>query len=85
VFAMALTTYVNRIAPPREHTPTLSMGVAMNHVAAVVMPFAGGLAWRYVGYELTFLIGAAAAAVSVLVALRIPRRRAPGAEPDQGE
>ena len=33
-----MTTYVNRIAPRSEHTPTLSMGVAANHVAAVTMP-----------------------------------------------
>ena len=39
VFAMALTTYVNRIAPPSEHTTTLSMGITMNHIAAVTMPF----------------------------------------------
>jgi hypothetical protein len=32
VFAVGLTTYVSRIAPASEHTPTLSMGVAMNHV-----------------------------------------------------
>jgi MFS family permease len=73
VFSMALTTYVNRIAPPREHTPTLSMGVAMNHVAAVLMPLVGGLLWKFAGYQWTFFVGAAAAALSVLGALRLPR------------
>jgi len=73
VFSMALTTYVNRIAPPREHTPTLSMGVAMNHVAAVLMPLVGGLLWKFAGYQWTFLAGAAATALSVLAALRLPR------------
>ncbi len=76
VFAMALTTYVSRIAPPAEHTPTLSMGVAMNHVAAVTMPLAGGLLWKYAGYEWAFLIGAAAAAASILPALCLPGRAA---------
>jgi predicted MFS family arabinose efflux permease len=74
VFAMALTTYVNRIAPPEEHTPTLSMGVAMNHVAAVSMPLVGGFAWKYLGYSWTFAFGAMAAAISVFVARRIPPR-----------
>ena len=74
VLATALTTYVNRIAPPAEHTPTLSMGVALNHVAAVTMPLAGGLLWRLFGYQWTFLAGALAAAVSVPVAMRIPPR-----------
>jgi hypothetical protein len=71
--AMALTTYVNRIAPPSEHTPTLSMGVAMNHVAAVAMPFVGGLLWIYVGYQWAFLMGALATCLSVVAALRLPR------------
>ena len=78
--AMALTTFVNRIAPPAEHTPTLSMGVAMNHVAAVIMPFIGGILWTY-GYRWTFLAGAAAAALSILGALRVPRHEPKGAPP----
>jgi hypothetical protein len=82
VFAMALTTYVNRIAPPSEHTPTLSMGVAMNHVAAVIMPFVGGLLWT-VDYRLTFLAGALAAVLSIPVALRVPRH-VPAAETPAG-
>lgn len=73
VFAMALTTYVNRIAPKEEHTPTLGMGVAVNHVAAVTMPLVGGVLWDRLGYQWPFLVGAAAAAASVLVALRVPR------------
>ena len=74
VLAMALTTYVNRIAPENEHTQTLSMGVAMNHVAAVTMPLVGGLLWKFLGYQWVFLMGSAVAAISVLVALRIPPR-----------
>ena len=72
VFNTALTTYVNRIAPPEEHTATLSMGVAMNHVAAVTMPFVGGLVWAHLGYRWTFLIGAMAAAGAIVVARRLP-------------
>jgi len=72
VFTMALTTYVNRIAPPEEHTPTLSMGVAMNHIAAVTMPLAGGIVWYHFGYQWAFLLGAAAAAVSIIAAWFIP-------------
>ena len=77
VFAVALTTYVSRIAPPSEHTPTLSMGVTMNHVAAVAMPLVGALLWKYLGHTWVFLAGAFAAAVSVGVSLLLPR--GPGA------
>jgi hypothetical protein len=72
VFAMALTTYANRIAPGSERTATLSMGVAMNHVAAITMPLVGGLVWSRIGYEWTFFIGAAVAALGIPAALRIP-------------
>ncbi|MFB3892589.1 MAG: MFS transporter [Phycisphaerae bacterium] len=73
---MALTTYVRHIAPPSEHTPTLSMGVAMNHVAAVTMPLVGALLWQYVGYQAVFAAGAAAAVASIFVASRVPMRAA---------
>jgi len=72
VFAVGLTTYVGRIAPPAERTPTLSMGVAMNHVAAVTMPFLGGLLWNTLGYRWAFLIGIPAAVASIAIVLRLP-------------
>ncbi len=80
VFAMALTTYIGRLAPTNEKTMTLSMGVAMNHVAAVTMPLVGGIAWKYLGYQWTFLIGSAAAAASILAAMRVPDRVRPAVE-----
>jgi MFS family permease len=73
-FTMALTTYVNRIAPKAEHTPTLSMGVAMNHVASVAMPLTGGMLWQYCGYRWAFLTGVITAACSICVALKLPER-----------
>ena len=74
VLGMAVTTYVGRIAPREEHTPTLSMGVAMNHVAAVSMPLLGGLIWNVWGYQWTFAIGALAALLSVLLVRFVPAR-----------
>jgi len=76
MLAMALTTYVNRIAPKGEHTQTLSMGVAMNHVAAVAMPLLGGLLWKLYGYQWTFIVGGAAALASLAVSMRVPKRAA---------
>jgi len=74
IFAMALTTFANRLVEPGERTPTLSMGVAFNHVAAVIMPLAGGLIWKYAGPEWVFYLGAVAAAVSIAPALLVPAR-----------
>jgi predicted MFS family arabinose efflux permease len=73
VFNTGLTTYVNKIAPKSEHRPTLSMGVAANHVASVAMPFLGGILWTTLGYQWAFLIGIPAAAASIAIVWKMPR------------
>ena len=64
---IAMTTYVNKIASDEDLKPTLSMGMTMNHVAAVIAPVTGGLVWHYFGYQVIFFTGAALAFVSLLV------------------
>ena len=49
------------------------MGVAANHVAAVAMPFVGGILWTTLGYQWAFLLGIPAAAASIAVVARLPR------------
>ena len=68
---IALTTYVHKIAPEEDLKPTLSMGVTMNHVAAVIAPVAGGLAWHFFGYEIIFFSGACLAFISLLVSQKM--------------
>ncbi|MDP6449336.1 MAG: MFS transporter [Lentisphaeria bacterium] len=64
---IALTTYLHKIAPQEELKPTLSMGVTMNHVAAVAAPLIGGLAWYHFGYKIIFFSGSILAFISVIV------------------
>ena len=64
---IALTTYVHKIAPEQDLKPTLSMGVTMNHFAAVIAPFGGGLAWHYFGYQIIFFAGSTLAVISLIV------------------
>ena len=64
---IALTTYIHKIALAEDLKPTLSMGVTMNHVAAVVAPLAGGFAWYFFGYQVIFFAGAVLAGVSLVV------------------
>ncbi len=64
---IALTTYLHKIAPEEDLKPTLSMGVTMNHFAAVAAPFIGGFAWHYFGYQVIFFSGSALALVSLAV------------------
>lgn len=67
VGGIAMTTYVNKIAPKSELKPTLAMGVTMNHVAAVTAPLVGGLVWMKLGYEVIFISGAVAAFITLIV------------------
>ncbi|MBM3241741.1 MFS transporter [Candidatus Poribacteria bacterium] len=67
VGGIALTTYLNKIAPPEDIKPTLAMGVSMNHIASVIVPLIGGAVWKALGYDVVFLGGAAIAAASIIV------------------
>lgn len=64
---IALTTYLHKIAPEEEVKPSLSMGVTMNHFAAVAAPLLGGFAWQAFGYQVIFLSGSALAVISLVV------------------
>jgi MFS family permease len=70
-FSTAITTYLGKIAPRHEVTPSLAMGSTANHVAAVGVPVLGGVIWSAFGYQVTFFAGAATCLISVLVALAI--------------
>jgi predicted MFS family arabinose efflux permease len=48
---IGLSTYVNRIAPPDELSPTLTAGVSINHITSVSMSFVAGILLSIVGYE----------------------------------
>ena len=68
MFNIAQTTYLQKIAPPRDVRPALSMGVTMNHVASVIVPIVGGLIWDALDrYEVVFIGGAGIAVISLLV------------------
>ena len=68
---LGLTTYVNRIAPLEELTPTLSAGVSINHVTSVGMSLLAGTLLGIVGYEALCWGAAAIIAFSVPFALAI--------------
>jgi predicted MFS family arabinose efflux permease len=74
VGGIALTTYLNKVAPKSELKPTLAMGVTMNHVAAVTAPLVGGLAWMTFGYEVIFISGSVFAILSLIAAQWMKRQ-----------
>ena len=73
--AIALTTYLNKIAPPEDLKPSLSMGVTFNHISSVTAPLLGGFAWHYFGYEVIFYGGAVVAIISFGFAQFLPSAR----------
>ena len=75
-FSLGISSYLGRLAPPSDITPSLAMGSTFNHVAAVGVPLVGGLLWVSLGYQVTFFAGAATCLLSVLVALLMQGRRA---------
>jgi len=51
LFRIGLDTYVNRIAPPEELSPTLSAGVSVNHITSVGVSLIAGSLVGVLGYE----------------------------------
>jgi predicted MFS family arabinose efflux permease len=68
---IGLSTYVRRIAPPEELTPTLSAGVSINHITSVSMSLVAGTLLSIVGYEWLCWGAAAVIMASVPFALAI--------------
>lgn len=69
IVGMGLNTYVNRIAPREELTPTLSAGISVNHVTSVAMPFLNGLLLPLIGYNGVFAITGSLLVLSIPFAL----------------
>ena len=76
---ICLTTFLQKIADPEDLMPTLSMGVTMNHIAAVLVPLIGGYLWASLGYPITFRGGAMVVFLSLLLASRVGTRKQVGA------
>ncbi len=77
--ALALKTYFQKIADPRDIAPTAAVAFTINHIAAVFLPVLLGFLWLAspVG---VFILAAGMAGVSLALALMIPRDPTPGNE-----
>jgi len=77
--AIAMRTYFQKIADPADIAPTAGVAFTINHIAAVIIPAAFGFIWL-VSPAAVFLIGAAMAGGSLILALMVPMRPEPGHE-----
>ncbi|UTW45267.1 MFS transporter [bacterium SCSIO 12696] len=74
--AIAMKTYFQKIADPKDISATAAVSFSINHIAAVVIPAAFGLIWL-VSPGLVFLLGAGMAVISLLLATNVPVAPAP--------
>ena len=56
-FSMGIRTFFQKIGDPEHIAPTMAAGFTINHIAAVVIPAMGGLAW-IIDYRIPFFAGA---------------------------
>jgi MFS family permease len=76
--SIARATYLKKIALNSEDvSPTLSMGMTIDHVVAMFIPWLGGYVWTVLGYEYVFIGGALIAALNLLLTTRIRIRTLP--------
>lgn len=78
---MARTTFLNKIIESKSDlTPTLSMGVSIDHIVSMSVPFFAGLLWEYMGFKYVFLLAAVLAMVNFLTARYISTNKVSEAE-----
>lgn len=77
--ALALRTYFQKIADPKDIAPTAAVSFTINHIAAVFLPAALGYLW-IVSPGAVFWLAAGLAGLSLGLALLIPRSPQPGRE-----
>lgn len=72
---MARTTYMKKIAlKPEDISPSLSLGISVDHVVTVFLPILGGLVWYRSGpggYKYVFLAGAVVALLNFFSSRKI--------------
>ena len=75
--AIALKSYLKKIADPADIASTAGVSFSINHIAAVILPFALGLVW-IVSPPMVFIVGALIAVMSLVLSQMVP------AAPEQG-
>jgi MFS family permease len=67
-----VTTYLRKIViDPSDVRPSLTAGMTINHIAAVIIPITGGFLWEAYGHWVPFIGGAILALASLVLSLQI--------------
>ena len=75
--AIALKSYLKKIADPADIAATAGVSFSINHIAAVLLPFALGVVW-IISPPMVFITGALIAVMSLVLSQMVP------AAPEQG-
>lgn len=70
--AIALKTYFQKIANPKDISNASAVSFTINHIAAVLLPALLGMIWLY-SHSLVFIIGASIAVLSFSLSFLVPR------------
>ncbi len=69
---IARTTYLKKIADdPSDITPTISVGITVDHVVAMSLPILSGWLWENYGHQYVFLLAGGIAVIGFFVCLQI--------------
>jgi hypothetical protein len=66
-FTISIRTFFQKISLPEDIAPSMAMGVTVNHIMAVTVPFLGGFLWM-LDRRLPFLLGVFFALGSLIMA-----------------
>ena len=77
--AIAISTYFQKIADPKDMASSAGVSFSINHIAAVIIPALLGLVWIW-SHSLVFYIGALFALLSLIAAQFIPKAPSPNQE-----
>jgi predicted MFS family arabinose efflux permease len=65
-FAIAIRSYFQKIADPKDIAPSMAVGFTINHIVAVVVPVIGGILWM-TDYRIPFLMGVGMSIISLIL------------------
>jgi predicted MFS family arabinose efflux permease len=75
---VALTTYLKKIADsPADITPSISVGITIDHAVSMTIPVFSGFVWEHWGYRWVFVIATIVGMAGVIVCLgiKLPARK----------
>lgn len=69
---VARITYLKKIArDPADITPTISLGITIDHAVAMSLPVLSGWIWDRFGFQYVFLMAGTVAVAGFFICLRI--------------